>query len=118
MIVILNYQFKTGKDLGSRGEKTMITIKQAETVFYVGDSAKQPLAEMTFVYAGDNIIIIDHTSVADELRGQNIGKQLLEKLIGFAREKNKKVIPLCPFAKNEMMRNKEEYADILFDHCS
>ena len=70
----------------------MITIKQAETVFYVGDSAKQPLAEMTFVYAGDNIIIIDHTSVADELRGQNIGKQLLEKLIGFAREKNKKII--------------------------
>ena len=96
----------------------MLTIKQSDKSFYVGDSEKSPLAEMTFVYAGEAIIIIDHTSVSDELRGQNIGKQLLEKLIGFAREKNKKVIPLCPFAKNEMMRNKEEYADILFDNCS
>ena len=91
----------------------MLTIKQSDKSFYIGDSEKELLAEMTFVYAGEDIIIIDHTSVSDVLRGQNIGKQLLEKLIGFAREKNKKVIPLCPFAKNEMMRNKEEYADIL-----
>ena len=79
----------------------MITIKQAETVFYVGDSAKQPLAEMTFVYAGDNIIIIDHTSVADELRGQNIGKQLLEKLIGFAINGPKSVIAPTPKKIND-----------------
>ena len=92
----------------------MLIIKQSETSFYVGDSEKAPLAEMTFVYAGTDIIIIDHTSVSDELRGQNIGKQLLERLVEFAREKNKKVMPLCPFAKKEMMRNKEEYEEILF----
>lgn len=91
----------------------MLTIKRAEKSFYVGDSEKSPLAEMTFVYAGEDIIIIDHTSVVDELRGQNIGKQLLQKLVELARGENKKVVPLCPFAKKEMMRNKEEYKDIL-----
>ena len=91
----------------------MLTIKQADKSFYVGDSEKSPLAEMTFVYAGKNIIIIDHTSVSEELRGQNIGKQLLERLVEFAREENKKIVPLCPFAKKEMMKNKEEYEEIL-----
>ena len=91
----------------------MITIKRAEKSFYVGDSEKELLAEMTFVYAGEDIIIIDHTSVSDELRGQNIGKQLLQRLVEFAKEKNKKIVPLCPFAKKEMMRNKEEYEAIM-----
>ena len=90
----------------------MLTIKQSDKSFYVGDSEKSPLAEMTFVYAGEDIII-DHTSVSDELRGQNIGKQLLQRLVELAKEKNKKIVPLCPFAKKEMMKNKEEYEEIL-----
>ncbi|MEA4830587.1 putative protein YjdJ [bioreactor metagenome] len=91
----------------------MLTIKQSDKSFYIGDSEKELLAEMTFVYAGEDIIIIDHTSVSDELRGQNIGKQLLQRLVEFAKEKNKKIVPLCPFAKKEMMRNKEEYEAIM-----
>ena len=91
----------------------MLTIKQSDKSFYIGDSEKELLAEMTFVYAGEDIIIIDHTSVSDELRGQNIGKQLLQRLVELAKEKNKKIVPLCPFAKKEMMKNKEEYEEIL-----
>jgi len=91
----------------------LLTIKQSDKSFYIGDSEKELLAEMTFVYAGEDIIIIDHTSVSDELRGQNIGKQLLQRLVEFAKEKNKKIVPLCPFAKKEMMRNKEEYEAIM-----
>ena len=91
----------------------MLTSKQSDKSFYVGDSEKSPLAEMTFVYAGEDIIIIDHTSVSDELRGQNIGKQLLQRLVELAKEKNKKIVPLCPFAKKEMTKNKEEYEEIL-----
>ena len=91
----------------------MLTIKQSDKSFYIGDSEKELLAEMTFVYAGEDIIIIDHTSVSDELRGQNSGKQLLQRLVELAKEKNKKIVPLCPFAKKEMTKNKEEYEEIL-----
>ena len=91
----------------------MLTIKQSDKSFYVGDSEKSPLAEMTFVYAGEDIIIIDHTSVSDKLRGRSIGEQLLQRLVELAKEKNKKIVPLCPFAKKEMTKNKEEYEEIL-----
>jgi len=91
----------------------LIKIKQAHKSFYVGDSEAKPLAKMEFTYAGETLIIIDHTFVADELRGQNVARQLLKELVCWVRSQNKKIVPLCPFAKAEMMKNKEEYADVL-----
>lgn len=89
----------------------MITINKGLRSFYVGDSEENPLAEMVFTYEGKDIII-DHTFVSDALKGQSVGRQLLQKLVDWARKENKKIIPLCPFAKAEMMKNKD-YADAL-----
>lgn len=58
------------------------------------------LAEMTYVWAGTERIIIDHTHVNEILKGKGIGKQMLAKAVEFAREKSIKIIPLCPFAKS------------------
>ena len=58
------------------------------------------LAEMTYSWAGDDKFIIDHTWVDDSLRGQNVGRHLLDAAVAFAREKEVKIIPLCPFAKS------------------
>ncbi|WP_378953049.1 GNAT family N-acetyltransferase [Pelosinus sp. sgz500959] len=90
----------------------MITINQGSKSFYVGDSKVEPLAEMVFTSSDKDIIIIDHTFVSDELRGQNVGRQLLQKVVDWARTENKKIVPLCPFAKAEMMKN-SEYKDVL-----
>lgn len=57
------------------------------------------LAEMTFSKSAGRIII-DHTQVSDVLRGQNVGKQLVAAAVKYAREKNIKILPLCPFAKS------------------
>ena len=59
----------------------------------------QRLAEMTYSKAGDHLIIIDHTEVSDALRGKGAGKQLVNAAVNYAREKNIKILPLCPFAK-------------------
>ena len=96
----------------------MLTIKQSDKSFYIGDSEKEPLAEIVFAYEGEDVIEIQHTNVSETLKGQSVGKKLVQRVAEFAREKKKKVVPLCPFAYKEMMKNKEEYADILFDHCS
>ena len=53
---------------------------------------------MTYSIAGAALIIIDHTEVEPAYSGQNIGKQMLYKIVEMAREKNIKIIPLCPFA--------------------
>lgn len=70
------------------------------------------LGEMVYTMAGDTKMIIEHTEVDESRRGRDIGKQLLERLIEFARERHIKVIPLCPFASAMFRRNKA-WQDVL-----
>ena len=62
-------------------------------------------AKMTYSKLGTRQIIIDHTEVSDELRGENVGKALVEFGVKYARENSLKVIPLCPFAKSIIERD-------------
>ena len=55
--------------------------------------------EITWSPAGESLIIIDHTYVDDAFRGQGIAALLVAEAVTFAREHQKKVMPLCPFAK-------------------
>lgn len=82
-------------------------------MYYIGNDETNTLAKMTFVPTGESHIIVDHTSVSDEFRGQGVGDQLLDKVIQYARENQKKVIPLCPFVKARMLKFPEKYADVL-----
>ena len=91
----------------------MTEIKKGSKSFYMGDSEDDPLAEMTFVRTGDKILIIDGTHVSKELSGQGIGKLLLKELVDWARRENKKIMPLCPYAKAQMEKNKE-YHDMIY----
>ncbi|MCL4162221.1 UNVERIFIED_CONTAM: hypothetical protein GTU68_004399 [Idotea baltica] len=68
---------------------------------------------MTYTFAGSDKIIIDHTEVDESLRGKKVGNNLVEEAVKFAREKNIKILPLCPFAKHVMEKN-SDYNDILF----
>jgi uncharacterized protein len=79
--------------------------------FYV-EIAGEKLAEMTYVWSSETKFIIDHTEVNDKLRGKNVGKQLVHAAVEFAREKNSKILPLCPFAK-AIFNKIDEYKDVL-----
>ena len=61
---------------------------------------RELLAEMTYSKAGDRLIIIDHTDIAESLKGQGIGRLLLDVIVSMIRRQGKKIIPLCPFAKS------------------
>ena len=67
--------------------------------FYIEKNGKHE-AVMTYVWAGSNKFIIDHTEVNDTLRGKGAGKQMVVKAVEFAREKGVTILPLCPFAKS------------------
>jgi uncharacterized protein len=62
-------------------------------------------AEMTFSRASPTLIIIDHTDVADALRGQGVGQTLVERAVIDARREGFRIIPLCPFAKAQFQRH-------------
>lgn len=90
----------------------MFEIRRGTKGFYIGDSEDNPLAEITYVPSDDNLIIVDHTYVSDELSGQGVGKLLLKELIDWARKEDKKIIPQCSFVKAQIHKNKE-YHDVL-----
>jgi predicted GNAT family acetyltransferase len=71
------------------------------------------LAEMTYTMPSPEKMIIEHTEVSDELRGQNAGYQLVNTAVEYARTHQLKIIPLCPFA-HSVFKKKAEYADVLY----
>jgi len=79
--------------------------------FFIDLNGKR-VGEMTYVKAGDTRIIIDHTEVGDELRGQGAGKKLVLAAVDMAREKGIKILPLCPFAK-AVFEKTTEIQDVL-----
>ncbi len=91
-----------------------MVINQGVNKFYIGESEEKPLAEICYRPKDENTIIVDHTYVSKELRGQGIGNKLIQKLASWAQEGHKKIIPLCPFVKAEMTEN-PEYAELLLD---
>ncbi len=79
--------------------------------FYIGEKNDKK-GEMTYSKAGDKLIIIDHTEVSDELRGKGAGKQMLMKAVEMARNKDLKILPLCPYAKSVFDKD-ESISDVL-----
>lgn len=64
------------------------------------EERRELLAEMTYSKAGDSLIIIDHTDVAESMKGQGVGRLLLDVIVAMIRRQGKKIIPLCPYAKS------------------
>jgi len=79
--------------------------------FFVKKNGKME-AEITYSKAGNSKIIIDHTEVSDSLRGEGVGKALVEHAVNYARDNELRVIPLCPFAKSLIERD-ESLQDVL-----
>lgn len=55
--------------------------------------------EIFYTWAGPAKLIIDHTEVFKGFEGKGIGKILVMKVAELAREKNVKLLPLCPYAR-------------------
>lgn len=86
-------------------------VDDSKGAFYIMHG-NELMAEMTYVWAGTDRIIIDHTDVNPTLKGKGIGKQLVTKAVDFARMKGIKIVPLCPFARSVFDKVKE-FNDVL-----
>lgn len=91
----------------------MAFIKISSGGFYIGDSPLNPMAEITFIERTD-LLIIDHTYVTKSETKKGIGLQLVQKVVEYARQENKKILPLCPYAEKVMTRT-NEYQDVLLE---
>ena len=87
-------------------------IKEEKNRFVLLNDEAKEIVEMTWSDAGPDIMIIDHTFVEPEYRGQKLAEKLVLNGVELARREGKKIIPLCPYAKKEFER-KPEYQDVL-----
>ena len=73
-------------------------LDEANSRFAVFHENKE-IGEISFVKTGEHLLIIDHTYVDEKWKGHAIGTALVQKVVDFAIAENRKIIPLCPFAK-------------------
>ena len=79
--------------------------------FYI-DEAGERIAEITYNVRPDNTLNINHTEVDEKLQGKNIGFELVEKVVEYAREKQMKVYPSCSFAAKVFVKH-PSFNDVL-----
>lgn len=65
---------------------------------------REEIGEISFVKTGEHLLIIDHTYVDSKWKGHSIGNELVQKVVDYAIANDRKIIPLCPFAKKVFER--------------
>ena len=79
--------------------------------FYLKDNGKN-IGTLQYTLTGDNQMEIYHTEIDPDLRGKDLGIQLVEAAVKYAREESLKIIPSCTFAKAVFAR-KQDFQDVL-----
>jgi uncharacterized protein len=69
------------------------------------------IAELTYDLSATTMAI-DHTFVEPELRGAGIAQQLVDAAVAWAREHQRRIVPICPFVKTVFNRSPAKYADV------
>ncbi|WP_122646544.1 GNAT family N-acetyltransferase [Enterococcus mediterraneensis] len=87
-------------------------IKEEKNRFALYNDEGTEIGEMTWVDAGEDIMVIDHTFVDPTYRGQKLAEKLVRSGVEKARRDGVKIVPLCPYAKKEF-DEKSEYQDVL-----
>lgn len=64
--------------------------------FYIARNSVR-IAEMTYRRSAPEVVTIDHTEVAPELRHQGIGGRLIDAAVAWARDTNTMLRATCPF---------------------
>lgn len=80
--------------------------------FFKALEEEKEAGRMTYSWAGNDRIIIDHTEVNSEFKGKGVGKQMVLSAVDFARDKGISIIPLCPFARSVFDKH-EDLRDVL-----
>lgn len=81
-------------------------------VFFIEEQNRR-IAQLVYVFAGETKFIIEHTEVKPGNEGKGLGKLLVQAAVDFARLKNYKILPLCPYAK-AVFEKTESFKDVLF----
>ncbi|EFW36631.1 hypothetical protein HMPREF9554_02920 [Treponema phagedenis F0421] len=106
----MGYCIKIQKHCIILQEVIMDFIHQKNRI-YATDSEGKTIAEVTFPDISEREVMIDHTFVDSSLRGQGIADKLIREVIAVATKQNKKIEPVCSYAKT-WFENNPDYKNI------
>lgn len=90
-----------------------VTIKtKGDKSYAIAQEDSKRAGVMTFRMPQDDLIIIDHTEVNEDFQGRKVGDIMLDAVVDKARNENRKIIPLCPFA-NARFKRRDDIKDVL-----
>ena len=79
--------------------------------FFINEEG-ETVGELVYSLTHDKQMMIEHTQVDEDLRGGNLGYELVHKAVDFARSHRYSIIPLCRFAR-AVLEKKPEFKDVL-----
>ncbi|WP_210367321.1 GNAT family N-acetyltransferase [Bacillus sp. REN3] len=80
--------------------------------FVVKDEQGNEAGEITYVRDGEDTLVINHTGVNPQHRGQGLAEKLVSHVVEKAKKEGLKIVPVCWFAKKEF-DEKESYREVL-----
>lgn len=66
---------------------------------------RQRVAELTYGRTSGTVVNIDHTQVADSLKGQGVARKLLDAAVRWARETHTQLSATCSYATAQFARD-------------
>jgi hypothetical protein len=88
-----------------------LKIDETKRGEFVIEEDKKPVGTMK-VHLENEDLVVDGTVVDKEMRGQHIGKKLIEAMVHHARTNHYKVVPVCPYVKAQFEKHPDNYLDI------
>lgn len=74
---------------------------------YANNSEGKLIVEATFPFYKKGVVVVDHTFVDPELRGQGIASKLMHEVCIHSEKLGYKMVALCPYAVVWFKRNKQ-----------
>lgn len=88
-------------------------IEEGQRGYFIALDNETEAGRITYTFAGGTKIILEHTEVSDAYRGESIGKKILMEIVNYSRQKQIKILPLCPFTKSVFDKT-PDIGDVLF----
>lgn len=88
-------------------------IEDGKKGFFFIEENNKKIGTIIYVFSGDTKLIIESTEVDPGHEGKGLGKQLVNAVAEFARKRNYKILPVCPYAK-AVLEKSDAYKDVLF----
>ena len=85
--------------------------KDGEQGLFTAQQGGQKAGEVSYFTSGADTIVLNHTEVTDAFQGQNLGKQLVDQVVDYARQHNLKIVPQCSYA-HKLFEKHDRYADV------